>query len=95
MNYSTYGTITFPTESLNLVQIAKISFADDTLIVLLKDRRAIHLEMAYYPWLQWLYNATPAQRSKWEIVPSGGGVWWSELDDGIELQHLLDLQPLR
>jgi len=29
------------------------------------------------------------------IVPlSFGGVWWAELDEGIELQPLLDLQPL-
>jgi hypothetical protein len=94
MNYTTYGTVTFPVEVVKFVQIAKVSFADDTLIIRLKDGRAIHLDMGQYPWLQWLRNATPEQRSKWEIVPSGGGVWWTELDEGIELQHLLDWQPL-
>jgi hypothetical protein len=44
--------------------------------------------------MAWLRNASAEQRSRWEIVPSGGGVWWPELDEGIELQPLLDLQSL-
>lgn len=50
--------------------------------------------MRLYPWLQWLLKATPEQQRRWEIVPSGGGVWWTELDEGIELELLLDMQPL-
>lgn len=94
MNYTAYGTTTFPVEPVKLAQIAGVSFQNDTLIVRLNDGRAIHLDMAQYRWLRWLLTATPEQRSRWEIVPSGGGVWWTELDEGIELQPLLDLQPL-
>jgi hypothetical protein len=50
--------------------------------------------MAHYPWLKWLQRATPEQREQWEIMPSGGGVWWEALDEGIELQPLLDMTPL-
>jgi hypothetical protein len=50
--------------------------------------------MSRYLWLNWLLKANLEQRNRWEIMPSGGGVWWDELDEGIELQPLLDLQPL-
>lgn len=94
MNYMSFGTTTFPVEPMTIVRIAQVAFAEETLIIRLNDGRALHLEMAHYPWLHWLWQASPEQRSQWIIVPSGGGVWWSELDEGIELQHLLDLQPL-
>ena len=94
MNYMTSGTVTFPVEPVRMVRIAQVAFTEGTLIIRLNDGRALHLEMAHYPWLRWLWQASLEQRSQWTIVPSGGGVWWSELDEGIELQHLLDLQPL-
>ena len=94
MNYSTYGTNTSLVEPLRLVQIAGVAFDNDVVILHLSDGRAIHLDMGRYPWLNWLLNANPEQRNQWEIMPSGGGVWWNTLDEGIELQPLLDLQPL-
>jgi hypothetical protein len=94
MNYSTYGITTSQGE-LKLAQITRVGFIGDTLAIRLNDGRSIHLDMADYTWLAWLLKATPEQRSQWEIVPSGGGVWWAELDNGIELQPLLDMQPLR
>ena len=74
--------------------ITKVALADDTLIIRKSDGRAIQLDMPRYSWLNWLRNATSEQRLRWSIVPSGGGVWWSELDEGIELQPLLDMQHL-
>lgn len=94
MNYMTSGIPTFPVEPITIVRIAQVAFAEETLIIRLNDGRALHLEMSHYPWLGWLWQASSEQRSQWIIVPSGGGVWWPELDEGIELQHLLDLQPL-
>ncbi len=95
MNYMRYGTNTFPAESVTIVKIVNITFEQENVIIHLGDGRAIQLKISQYPWLRWLLNATPEQRKAWEIVPSGGGVWWSMLDEGIELQPLLDLQPLR
>lgn len=94
MSYSTFGTTTFPDESVKTVKINKVAFENDQVIIYLSDYRAIHLSMPQYPWLQWLRQATSEQRNRWEIVPSGGGVWWEELDEGIELQPLLDSKPL-
>jgi hypothetical protein len=94
MNYMTSGTIIFPVEPVKLVKIGGVSFQNETIVIRLTDGRAVQLDMAQHRWLRWLLTATPEQRSRWEIVPSGGGVWWTELDEGIELQPLLDLQPL-
>jgi hypothetical protein len=45
-------------------------------------------------WLKWLANATPDQRVKWTIEPGGFAIYWEELDDGIEISHLLSTQAL-
>jgi len=37
-----------------------------------------------------LKNATPEQATELFIVPSGTGVWWPQLDDGIYLPNLLE-----
>ena len=94
MNYLTYGTDTLLAEPTNLTRIAGVVIEQETLTLRLSDGRCIQLEMRRYPWLAWLVAATAEQRSQWEVVPSGGGVWWTKLDDGIELQPLLDMQPL-
>ena len=94
MSYSTYGTSTLLAEPVKLVKIASVGFVNDVLILRLSDGRVLQLEIGQHTWLHWLLQATPEQRDSWEIVPSGGGVWWSELDEGIELQPLLDMQSL-
>ncbi|MFZ1757232.1 MAG: DUF2442 domain-containing protein [Caldilineaceae bacterium] len=94
MSYSTYGTNILPAEPVKLVRIASVAFAGDTLLLHLSDGRTVQLDMHQYTWLRWLLQATPVQRNDWEIVPSGGGAWWPELDDGIELQPLLDMHSL-
>jgi hypothetical protein len=33
-------------------------------------------------------------RQRWQVEPGGFAVYWPELDDGIEVEHLLSLQPL-
>ena len=79
---------------MKLITLIKVAFSDDTLMLWLSDGRVLQLEMSRLSWLRWLLDATPQQRQLWEIVPSGGGVWWPELDNGVELQPLLDVQSL-
>ncbi len=94
MNYSTYGTAILQVEPAQLVKMVGVSFANNLLVLHLSDGRALQLQMGNYPWLRWLTQATPEERAQWEIVPSGGGIWWPALDDGIELQPLLDINSL-
>ena len=94
MTYSTFGMSTFQAEPIKLARIATVAFQESNVILTLTDGRAIYLDMTKFSWLTWLLRADSEQRSRWEIVPSGGGVWWPELDEGIELQPLLDLHAL-
>ena len=64
------------------------------LYVTLSDGREVGLSLRRTKWRQWLAHATPRQRQQWAIEPSGDAIYWNELDDGIEVCHLLSAQPL-
>lgn len=71
-----------------------VHFVGNTLYVSLTDGREISLPIDQIEWLDWLANATPEQRAKWSIEPRGFSIYWEDLDDGIEVQHLLRMQPI-
>ena len=66
----------------------------DELRVELSDGRIVAVNMARLTWLRWLREATEAQRANWSVEPGGFAVYWPDLDDGVEVRHLLSLAPL-
>jgi hypothetical protein len=76
------------------VQAKNLRFEGSILHILLSDGREIGLPMDQMGWLKWLSNATPEQRAKWSIEPGGFAIYWEDLDDGIEIGHVLSIQPL-
>ena len=76
------------------VRAQGVRFTHGTLHVRLDDGREISLPMAEVPWLKWLAQARPKQRANWSLEPGGFAIYWPDLDDGIEVCHLLDLQPI-
>jgi hypothetical protein len=76
------------------VQISAVRFEGQRLYLLLSDEREISVPIDKVEWLRWLAQATPEQREGWSIEPGGFAVYWDELDDGIEIQHLLSIEPL-
>jgi len=76
------------------VQAKGLRFEDNLLFILLSDGREISLPIDQMEWLQWLTKATPGQRTKWTIEPGGFAIYWEDLDDGIEIEHVLSMQPL-
>jgi hypothetical protein len=66
----------------------------NTLQVCLDDGREVSLPLNEVPWLKWLAKATPKQRANWSLEPGGYAIYWPDLDDGIEVCHLLDVQPI-
>jgi len=56
------------------------------LYIELNDGREVGVPIAHY---KWLAQATPEQRAKWSLEPGGFAIYWEELDDGLELCHLL------
>jgi hypothetical protein len=76
------------------VQATDVRFEDNRLVISLSDDREISVPLDRAEWLSWLAKATPEQRERWTIEPGGYAVYWDELDDGIEICHLLAMQPL-
>lgn len=76
------------------VQAKELRLEDDLLFILLSDGREISLPIDRMEWLQWLAKATPEQRARWTIEPGGFAIYWEDLDDGIEIEHVLSMQPL-
>ena len=75
------------------VQATSVRFAEDRLYVALSDGREIGVSLKV-KWLRWLGKATAQQQNGWRIDSWGDIIYWDELDDGIEVCHLLDQRPL-
>ena len=71
-----------------------VEFAGDSLIVSLDDGRELRVPLDRVSWLGWLRRATPEQRARWTLEPRGFAVYWPDLDDGIEVRHLLSVGRL-
>jgi hypothetical protein len=76
------------------VGASDVRFVGAQLRVALNDGREISLPMDRVPWLSWLAQATPEQRADWSIEPGGFAIYWNTLDNGIEVCHLLSMQPV-
>ena len=76
------------------VSATDVQFVGNILYVTLSDSRQISVPLENVPWLKWLNSATPEQRVRWSLEPGGFAIYWDELDDGLEISHLLSLQPL-
>jgi len=86
--------ITLVNKITEQVGASDVRFVGNLLFVSLSDGREISVPMERVEWLNWLVKATPKQRSQWSIEPDGFAIYWDELDDGIEVCHLLEMQPL-
>jgi hypothetical protein len=64
-----------------------VEVSEDTLSVHLSDGRTISVPILWYPRLA---NGTPAERSHWELVGSGHGIHWPNLDEDISVEALLN-----
>ena len=55
----------------------------------LDDGRTIEIALDGVPWLRWLARASERARDNWVLEPGGFAVYWPDLDDGVEVCHLL------
>jgi hypothetical protein len=56
------------------------------LVVDLRDGRQVSVPVAWYPRLA---EGTPAERRRWELIGTGVGIHWPDLDEDIEVEALL------
>ena len=76
------------------VRAKGVRFTGSVLRVFLSDGREIRLQLDEVTWLGWLAKATLKQRVNWTLEPGGYAIYWPDLDDGIEVCHVLDLQAI-
>ena len=76
------------------VTATKVRFEKNLLYVTLSDGREVSLPIDQIEWLEWLAKASPEQREQWTLEPGGYAIYWEELDDGIEVGHILTMEPL-
>ncbi len=76
------------TEQTRMQHVAtSVRFTEKMLYIGLTDGREIGVPLARFAWLE---HATSQQRANWHIEPYGFAVHWDGLDDGIEVDHLLE-----
>ena len=73
-------------------RIASVSVTDDEIQAILTDGRKISVPLV---WSWRLAAATPEQRQNYEIIGSGQGVHWPDLDEDISAQGMLTGSPAR
>ena len=77
------------------VAAVDVMVSGDALRVMLSDGRIVETPLAAFPWFGWLREASPLQLANWSLEPGGFAIYWPDLDDGVEVPHLLSLAPLR
>ena len=63
-----------------------VKVTDEELIVELDDGRTISVPLTWFPRL---LHGTLAERENWRLIGDGEGIHWPELDEDIEVRHLL------
>ena len=58
------------------------------------DDRVITSPIEQVSWLCWLAGASCEEREAWSIEPGGYAIYWEALDDGFEVAHALNLEPV-
>ncbi len=75
---------------LQEVRIKAVSVTDDGITAYLVDGRIISVPLV---WSWRLSEATPEQRSHYEIIGDGQGVHWPDIDEDISAEGMLYGMP--
>jgi hypothetical protein len=76
----------------NEPRILHVEVTDETITAQLADGRTISVPLV---WSWRLAEATPEQRSRYEIIGSGQGVHWPDVDEDISAVGMLQGTPAR
>jgi Protein of unknown function (DUF2442) len=72
--------------------IVGLQVTEDTIAAQLADGRTVSVPLA---WSWRLSEATPEQRNRFEIIGSGEGAHWPDIDEDISARGMLDGVPAR
>jgi len=77
---------------LQEVKIKDITISEEAIIATLADGRTISVPLA---WSWRLSEATPEQRTHFEIIGDGQGIHWPDIDEDISAEGMLYGIPAR
>ena len=80
------------TVASNEPRIVAIKVTEEAITAQLADGRTVSVPLA---WSWRLAKATPAQRSRFEIIADGEGVHWPDIDEDISVHGMLHGMPAR
>ena len=63
----------------------EVSCSNDALSVTLSDGRVVSVPLVWFPRLA---DATPRERSDWELIGGGIGIHWEAIDEDISVESL-------
>ena len=70
----------------------EFTVTEDTLTAELSDGRTISAPLLWYPRLAY---ATPDERDNWQVIGTGQGIHWPDLDEDLSVEGLLAGWPSR
>ena len=73
-------------------RIVTLEVTEDSIVAQFADGRAVSVPLA---WSWRLANATPAQRRRFEIIGTGEGVHWPDIDEDLSADGMLNGVPAR
>lgn len=71
-------------------RVLSVTVTEDSIAASLSDGRTVSVPLA---WSWRLSEATPAQRAHYELIGSGQGVHWPEVDEDISVAGMLHGTP--
>ena len=74
------------TTEISVPDAMSIEVTEDTLTAELSDGRIISVPLAWYPRL---VHATPEERNNWELIGTGQGIHWPDLDEDLSIEGFL------
>ena len=74
------------TLKVNVSYADGIKVTEDALTAELHDGRIISVPLSWYPRVT---HATPQERDNWELIGTGEGIHWPDLDEDISIEMLL------
>ncbi len=77
---------TLQTKPMKPAQAVGVTFTDLQFTVALKDGRYLTIPLWWYPHLE---RATRAERKNWKLLGTGVVIQWPDLDEFIEVEHLV------
>ena len=67
-------------------RLVSLRVTEDTIVADLSDGRSVSVPLA---WSWRLSEATPAQRNNYELIASGQGAHWPDIDEDISVAGML------